>query len=151
MQKLKRLHLDWVRSIRYVTELDALVSTCCETTTAMCITCLQDMKSKYFCVSKGVICFDYSTVSKSEDKRNVNIDLWPLLVDVYLQSCLTSLPTRKITRSILRCIIHGKTTSTNNESAQCDLNIKTKECLDFVSSMQCNSAHRYKKQPCCTM
>lgn len=63
LQKMRRLHYDWVRSIRYIMELDALVSVCCETATAMVITNMQDMKSKYFVVNKGVICFDYSTVS----------------------------------------------------------------------------------------
>lgn len=57
--------MDWVRSLRYIPELDALVSVCCETTTAMAITSIQDMKSKYFTVNKGIICFDYSTVSKA--------------------------------------------------------------------------------------
>ena len=63
MQKIKRLHFDWVRSIRYLPELDALVSCCGETTTALACTALQDLKTKHFIVDKGVICFDYSTVS----------------------------------------------------------------------------------------
>ncbi|XP_067942895.1 cilia- and flagella-associated protein 337-like [Watersipora subatra] len=61
VQKLNRLHLDWVRAIQYLPELDALISSCGESTTALACTALQDLKSKYFIVNKGVICFDYST------------------------------------------------------------------------------------------
>jgi len=60
---VKRLHLDWVRSIQYLPELDSVVSACCETSTAMALTSMHDLKSKYFVVSKGVVCFDYSKVS----------------------------------------------------------------------------------------
>ena len=54
-----------------MTALDALVSSCCETTTAMAVTNMQDMKCKYFAVNKGVICVDYSAVSFSMTQGNV--------------------------------------------------------------------------------
>ena len=69
LTKLKRLHLEWVRSVQYVTALDALVSSCCETTTAMAVTNMQDMKCKYIAVNKGVICVDYSAVRFFHDTR----------------------------------------------------------------------------------
>lgn len=64
--------MEWVRCIRYIPELESLVSACCDTGTGMAITSMHDLKTKYFCVNKGVVCFDYSGVSLTSLPLHMN-------------------------------------------------------------------------------